>query len=364
MVLWSKSFTPAIPASTTGSSYNHPIDSLIRSAFLEDRLSSDRYEKEGYTLQWTLANDLELVFVVIYQRILQLTYIPQLLSTVKEVFLEFFKPFILAIGEATTSHGHGSLQSLSMAKKLRASFDARLKEWEITFLKTLRGLERDAAQSNKKRNPLAAGQRTLSAASIASITNGDDSGQDTPKAIQDGKEGTTDGQDIAKNVEALRNRLKKADLKKGIKKSGGNKDSPAGSGADTPEGANTPGNGKKNKGPAKEMRKWEGGKITSKDMAALDFSTQAQVGTPEVEKQGDLRGWIDESSMGKTKDGIYEIADVGDNEGATMTKKRLPAAAMAKLLLLREVSSLDLLLRLLHPARTGHSFRESQETHH
>ncbi|UZJ51793.1 hypothetical protein CBS101457_001113 [Exobasidium rhododendri] len=310
LVLWSKSFTPAIPASTTGSSYSHPIDSLIRSAFLEDRLSSDRYEKEGYTLQWTLANDLELVFVVIYQRILQLTYIPQLLSTVKEVFLEFFKPFVIALGEATGSHGHGSLSSLSNARKLRMAFDSRLKEWETTFLKTLRGLERDAAQNNKKRGNVTAGQSSAQATSLTNGINGHEEAQDTPKAIQDGKEGTTDGQDIAKNVEALRNRLKKAELKKGSKKSG-SKDSPAGSGADTPDGGL---NGKKNKGPAKEMRKWEGGKISNKDMAALDFSTQSEVGTPEVEKEGNLRGWIDESSMGKTKDGMYEIADVGDDE--------------------------------------------------
>jgi len=313
MVLWSKSFTPAIPPNTTGSSYNHPIDSLIRSAFLEDRLSSDKYEKEGYTLQWTLANDLELVFVVVYQRILQLTYIPQLLSTVKDLFLELFKPFVLAIGEATGPHGRSNLNSLAMARKLRSEFDFKLKEWETTFLKTLRGLERDAAQNNKKRGALTAGQRAVSSNSIASVGNGNDSGQDTPKAIQDGKEGVTDGQDVAKNVEALRNRLKKADLKKGSKKVS-SKDSPAGSGTDTPGGGNTPGGGKKNKGPAKEMRKWEGGRITTKDMAALDFSTQAEPGTPEVEEKGDLKGWIDEKSMGTTKDGMYEIADVGDDE--------------------------------------------------
>lgn len=316
MVLWSKSFTPSIPSSTTGSTYNHPIDSLIRFAFLEDRLSSDKYEKEGYTLQWTLANDLELVFVVVYQRILQLTYIPQLLASIKDLFLDFFKPFVLALGEATGPSGKSNLNSLSIARKLKSEFEARLKEWEMTFLKTLRTLERDAAQNSKKKGggiALTASQRAVSSSSITSITNDNDSGQDTPKAIQDGKEGTTDGQDIAKNVEALRNRLKKADLKKGSKKSS-TKDSPAGSGTDTPGGVSTPGGGKKTKGPAKEMRKWEGGRITDKDIAALDFSTQSGPATPDVEERGDLRGWIDEKSMGTTKDGMYEIADVDDDE--------------------------------------------------
>lgn len=313
MVLWSKSFTPSIPASTTGSSYNHPIDSLIRLAFLEDRLSSDKYEREGYTLQWALANDLELVFVVVYQRILQLAYIPQLLSSVKDLFLDFFKPFVLAMGEATGPNGRNSLNSLSVARKLKQDFASRLKEWEITFLKTLRSVERDAAQNGKKRNGLAAGQRAVSSASVADPTSGPDSVQDTPKAIQDGEEGTKDGQDIAKNVEALRNRLKKADLKKGAKKAG--KDSPAGSGTDTPGDASTPGGGKKSKGPAKEMRRWEGGRITDRDIAALDFSSNnTGPGTPEGEERGDLRGWVDEKSMGKTRDGLYEVADVGDED--------------------------------------------------
>lgn len=312
MVLWSKSFTPAIPPSTTGSTYNHPIDSLIRSAFLEDRLSSDKYEREGYTLQWTLANDLELVFVVVYQRILQLTYIPQLLSSIKELFLDFFRPFILALGEATGPSGRSNLNSLLSAKKFRQGFETKLKEWELAFLKTLRSLERDAAQNNKKRGgALASNQRSVSSLSTANAANGNESGQDTPKAIQNGKDGVTDGQDIAKNVEALRNRLKKADLKKGAKK-GGSKDSPVGSGAESPGGFNTP--GKKSKGPAKEMRKWEGGRITDKDIAALDFSTQSGPSTPGVEEQGDLRGWIDEKSMGTKRDGMYEIADVDDGE--------------------------------------------------
>lgn len=324
LVLWSKSFTPGIPAATTGQANNHPVDALIRSAFLEDRLASDRYEKEGYSLQWALANDVELVFVVVYQRILQLTYIPQLLTSVKASFLDMFKPFVVALREATQPGRAMSSTSLLAVRRLKQEFDARLQDWESSFLKLLRGLEREAAQVNRRKG----GAVTVTGSEHeAETANGGDGsardvpdGEDTPKAGQDGKEGVTDEQDIAKNIEALRNRLKKTNLKAGATRRGGKgasaalRDSPASSGADTPGGSNTP--GKKTKAPAKEMRKWDGGKLSEKDMAALDFSSTGP-STPAAAGNenggGSLSGWIDERSLGKKTEGRYEIADVDDN---------------------------------------------------
>lgn len=326
LVLWSKSFTPAIPTATTGTAANHPVDALIRSAFLEDRLASDRYEREGYTLQWTLANDVELVFIVVYQRILQLAYIPQLLSAVKSLFLDAYRPFVVALGEATRPKGGaGSApaagsSAMATARKLKLEFDAHLQEWESTFLKTLRALEREAAQSNRRRGAPTNGSAPPAVAALAGQQQGNgaaNSGEDTPTALQEDKDSATDGQDIAKNVEALRNRLKKSHIggKKGGAKGragGATKDSPAGSGTDTP---GTPGNAKKSKGPAKEMRRWDGGKVTDKHVAALDFSSASAPVFADDGGQGDLSGWIDEKSMGtKGKDGLYEIADVDDDE--------------------------------------------------
>lgn len=322
LVLWSKSFTPAIPSETNGIIANHPVDALIRSAFLEDRLASDKYEREGYSLQWSLVNDVELVFVVVYQRILQLSYVPQLLASIKEAFLQFFKPFVIALREATQPHKGSTSSSSNMnaVRRLKKEFDTRLQEWETTFLKILRGLEREAAQQSRRKGGAgitagSGGAAATIAAIAAEDTNGKahESGDDTPKALQDGQDGVTDGQDIAKNIEALRTRLKKTNIKGGKGGKGRTslgKDSPASSGADTPGGANTP--GKKNKGPAKEMRKWDGGRLSEKDIAALDFSSTGPA-TPATEQTGgDLSGWIDERSMGTKSDGRYEIADVDD----------------------------------------------------
>eukprot|EP01018_Ginkgo_biloba_P025103 Gb_32213 [translate_table: standard] len=73
-----------------------PIDALIRSCLLEER-SGDaafQYDAAGaaYTLKWTFHNELGLVFVAVYQRILHLLYVDELLAMVKREFSEIYNP--------------------------------------------------------------------------------------------------------------------------------------------------------------------------------------------------------------------------------------------------------------------------------
>ncbi|KAG6427788.1 hypothetical protein SASPL_112035 [Salvia splendens] len=73
-----------------------PIDTLIRSCLLEERSGSASYNYDApgasYTLKWTFHNDLGLVFVAVYQRILHLLYVDDLLSMVKKEFSEIYDP--------------------------------------------------------------------------------------------------------------------------------------------------------------------------------------------------------------------------------------------------------------------------------
>jgi signal recognition particle receptor subunit alpha len=63
VVLWSRTYVPV------GANI---INSLIRDVFIEERIQPQpedaghkpTYRKEGYTLKWTAAKDLELIFVV------------------------------------------------------------------------------------------------------------------------------------------------------------------------------------------------------------------------------------------------------------------------------------------------------------
>lgn len=73
-----------------------PIDTLIRSCLLEERsgAASYNYDAPGaaYTLKWAFHNKLGLVFVAVYQRILHLLYVDELLAMVKHEFSEIYDP--------------------------------------------------------------------------------------------------------------------------------------------------------------------------------------------------------------------------------------------------------------------------------
>ncbi|KAK7291951.1 hypothetical protein RIF29_07522 [Crotalaria pallida] len=89
LILWScKEFGNALKGS--------PIDTLIRSCLLEERsgAASYNYDAPGasYSLKWTFHNDLGLVFVAVYQRILHLLYVDDLLAMVKREFSQIYDP--------------------------------------------------------------------------------------------------------------------------------------------------------------------------------------------------------------------------------------------------------------------------------
>ncbi|KAI3462096.1 hypothetical protein Pfo_018759 [Paulownia fortunei] len=73
-----------------------PIDTLIRSCLLEERSGAAPYNYDApgaaYTLKWTFQNELGLIFVAVYQRILHLLYVDDLLSMVKQAFSEIYDP--------------------------------------------------------------------------------------------------------------------------------------------------------------------------------------------------------------------------------------------------------------------------------
>nr|GEZ22351.1 signal recognition particle receptor subunit alpha-like [Tanacetum cinerariifolium] len=78
--------------STQGS----PIDNLIRSCLLEERSGAASYNYDvpgaSYTLKWTFHNELGIVFVAVYQKILHLLYVDDLLAMVKREFSEIYDP--------------------------------------------------------------------------------------------------------------------------------------------------------------------------------------------------------------------------------------------------------------------------------
>lgn len=307
-MLWSKTFSPAL--NSTDASAN-PVNSLIKQAFLEQRTADQKFDKDGYTLRWTFANELDLTFVVVYQRILQLSYIDELLDTVRSLFTDLFAPFVRKLALSSKSAlASGTSKAATLSKSARLEFSTALKEWDDIFTKTLRNLEKAAAQS--KRKGVLGEKKGITNQAQAAAGSDKESGQNTPNSIKEAK----DSADIAKSVEALKSRLKLEASPGGRRVVRGKKSTPglsASNGGSAPgapghaSGTESPG-GKKGKA-AKQMRKWDGSRsVSAQQVAALDFSGATE---KEAEDGADLDSWIDEKSMGtKRSDGVYEIADI------------------------------------------------------
>ncbi|GLD94928.1 hypothetical protein PINS_up003553 [Pythium insidiosum] len=67
-----------------------PVDTLINRVLMEDRSGEKKFISDAYSMQWVFENKLDLVFVVVYQKILQLLYIEELLEAVKQDFVARF----------------------------------------------------------------------------------------------------------------------------------------------------------------------------------------------------------------------------------------------------------------------------------
>ena len=74
LVLYSKEFCEIV---------GNPINDLIQNVLLSQHHDKKEHSVDSYALRWTSSNDLGVFFVVVYQRILQLIYVDDLLQRVK-----------------------------------------------------------------------------------------------------------------------------------------------------------------------------------------------------------------------------------------------------------------------------------------
>ena len=86
-------------------------------------------------------------FQVAYQRILQLTYVDDLLGALKTVFVKLFQPFIAAFVASLHAVNNTAVAlSNSASEPTRWNFVKALEGWDATFDKLLKGLENKAAE--------------------------------------------------------------------------------------------------------------------------------------------------------------------------------------------------------------------------
>ncbi|XP_068643771.1 uncharacterized protein [Aristolochia californica] len=117
-----------------------PIDALIRSVLLEERSGDSSYNYDGagasYTLKWTFHNELGLVFVAVYQRMLHLLYVDDLLTMVKHEFSQLYNPKRVVYDDFDETF-----------RQLRKEAEARAEE-----IRKSKQAARSVSSSNKKQN--------------------------------------------------------------------------------------------------------------------------------------------------------------------------------------------------------------------
>ncbi|WVR08685.1 hypothetical protein IAU60_005743 [Kwoniella sp. DSM 27419] len=273
LILWSRSFTPSF-ASLVQSTAS-PINALIKEAFIEGKAvgGHDGFEKDGYSVRWTMENGLGLVFVVVFPALVPLAYIPELLSRIKQLFLSLFQPYLQPLVESLSS---GTLVLSSASMTALQLLKERLVEekWDAIFDRCFRNCE---GIKKPTRTPVALRQQAqLNAASDAS----------TPALSEDDSGPSLSAEEIAKNLQAIKGRMKG-----GKGRGRGGRDGTASS---------------------KLMRKWGDSPVSAQDMAALDYSTPADESAPVA-----TDGLVSSEALGtRNSSGAYEVADWNFRNGA------------------------------------------------
>lgn len=124
IVLWSK---------TNGNlSTHHPaVESLISDFLISEKSTNsdqdldDFYRNDTHTIRYSRVNSLGIIFVCVYQSILQLSYAEELVSNVKTLFLSLFKNLI----QTSNDQGEPFPQNLNF-QKFDSYFDTRVAELE------------------------------------------------------------------------------------------------------------------------------------------------------------------------------------------------------------------------------------------
>ncbi|KAA1136597.1 hypothetical protein PGTUg99_036201 [Puccinia graminis f. sp. tritici] len=274
LVLWSKSFVPT-PS---------PIRTLIGDGLIGEQSSglNDLMVMQigSYSLQWNFSNEFGLIFVVAYQRILQLTYITDLLESMKSLFTSLYGSIL-----DTTFNSW-----LVPETGLTEGFKDLFKGWDQSFHKLLKDIER---MSDRRRGGIDF-QKTSGLDKRAAQRQAEEQqlvDDQKPTALTT----ATDAETIARNIAALKARKKpnKSSTSRATSRSGTDTDTaPAGK----PQTTNK-----------KTARKWDNGRITANDIAEYDFSEK----DAHLDDSKTLSSnFIDKMSMGtRNQKGLYEVAD-------------------------------------------------------
>ncbi|CCI44059.1 unnamed protein product [Albugo candida] len=246
---------------------NDPIQALIHQVLMQDRSGDKKFFFDSYCMQWTFENKLELVFVVVYQKILQLMYIEDLLERVKKDFVSQFRMEIMG----------------QVSVKFDRQFSIVMKETEYKYSQKMARKGPRTFESSRK--------------STNSYGRKAQKKKDTSQEESADKEAAVDDADKAgaerENASSGGRKMRTGPGRKGSKKKTTEK--------------------KESLNSSKKMTKWEDGKLSKNEISRLDHSKQASAAEEEAQLCELRKAYIG-SESGSDNDDIISGASSSEAE--------------------------------------------------
>ncbi|KAF4321102.1 hypothetical protein JM18_004891 [Phytophthora kernoviae] len=255
-----------------------PVDNLVNRVLMEDRAGEKKFIDDAYAMQWVFENKLDLVFVVVYQKILQLLYIEELLEIVKKDFIAMFPQ---QIANKTPVKYEDKFTKILKATELKFT-EKQARKGPRTFNSSKKAKAKGVSSNTSGK----AGSSSLSSA----IADSSEDGSDSPSSDGKGKDAFAE----LENEAALRSSKVKT-MRTGPRRKPG-KDKT-----------------KEPKKGGKKMTKWDDTKVSRKEAEALDRSKAITADEEEAQLREKREAYIGEMEDSDSD----EYSDTDDESGAS-----------------------------------------------
>ncbi|KAK1812065.1 hypothetical protein LTR12_013568 [Friedmanniomyces endolithicus] len=324
IVLWRRHYTPIS---------SNLIDSLVRDVFIEEKQKPKpgggengalSYKKDRYTLRWTSAKDVGLVFVAVYQSLLHLSWIESLLTAVKGLFTKAYgqelkTPHTLKVNTAQWDPTFDALVNRLDTGSTRRQSDTIDSEGPTELTPPSSSAGDDADEPPPVPAPLF---RKPAIPTKRDDVVGDSTSTDaTPIPTPDTSRPATPGH-AASHLLTAKGGPGKAS-RRSRKAQTFNASAPVSSGDESSAGRNLKGGAKP---AAKGKRRWDvdGMAIDGDDDGVLDYSASATPGPENAERELDVAD-VNTSQMGsRTGKGQFVLKDLDDEVDAILASSYKP----------------------------------------
>ncbi|KAL3884290.1 hypothetical protein ACJMK2_024438 [Sinanodonta woodiana] len=278
----------------TSQIFTPSINSLIKSVILQERTGNNSFNHEALTLKYKLDNEFELVFVVAYQKILQLSYVDKFLTDIQLEFRNKYKDD-LRQGKLCSSYSFDDdFQRILREREAESKKEAQTAKTMRTFEQSLKSKKTVASMIENKK-----GEKTSKGKENKPIK--------TNSQAKEPEENKSTVSELTSNEELDEETLRKNREKffaKSVKK-------PKVESKPSPEATT-------NKKRVKMAAKSSNIKITTRDMAALDFSRKNGTDMDSTQNQEiadeNLISSEELACVGQMHGGLHDIEPESDSE--------------------------------------------------